>query len=80
MISYLLYGYNRSDRLPSGSKHSTSEEETLPTRRTLELAIVVVVAMRPVFGLVKLWSRKTLDNSTPGSVSHGVAEILTVVT
>lgn len=52
----------------------------MPTRRVLELTIVTVVAMRPVFGLVKLWSRKTLDNATPGSFSHGVAEVLTVLT
>lgn len=52
----------------------------MPTRRILELTVVTVIAMRPVFGLVKLWSRKTLDNSQPGSVSHGVAEVLTVVT
>lgn len=52
----------------------------MPTRRTLELAVVTVVAMRPVFGLVRLWSRKTLDNSQPGSIAHGVAEVLTVVT
>lgn len=52
----------------------------MPTRRTLELAVVVVVAMRPVFGMVRLWSRKALDTGTPGSVSHGLAEILTVVT
>lgn len=52
----------------------------MPTRRILELTVVVSIAMRPVFGLVKLWSRKTLDNAQPGSVSHGVAEVLTVVT
>jgi hypothetical protein len=55
-------------------------EGQLPTRRILEVTVVTVVAMRPVFGLVRLWSRKTLDSSTPGSISHGLAEILTVVT
>lgn len=52
----------------------------MPTRRILELTIVVGIAMRPVFGLVRLWSRKTLDSAQPGSVAHGTAEILTVVT
>lgn len=52
----------------------------MPTRRVLELTVVTIIAMRPVFGLVRLWTRKTLDASTPGSVSHGLAEILTVVT
>lgn len=53
--------------------------KSVPSRRILELTVVAIVAMRPVFGLVHLWARKTLDGSTPGSVSHGVAEILTVV-
>lgn len=52
----------------------------MPSRRILELIVVTTVAMRPVFGLVKLWSRKTLDSNAPGGVSHGLAEILTVVT
>ncbi len=52
----------------------------MPTRRILELTVVTVIAMRPVFGLVHLWARKTLDSAQPGSVAHGTAEILTVVT
>ncbi len=51
----------------------------MPTRRTLELIVVTVLAMKPVAGMIHVWSKKTLDTSTPGSVSHGLAEILTVV-
>jgi len=52
----------------------------VPSRRILELIVVTTVAMRPVFGLVRLWARKTLDSQNPGTVSHGLAEVLTVVT
>lgn len=51
----------------------------MPTRRTLELIVVVAVAIRPVFGLVRLWSVKTLGSTPHGSVAHGAAEIGNVV-
>ena len=51
----------------------------MPTRRTLELIVVAVIAMRPVFGLVRLWSHKTLATTPVGSVAHGAAEIGNVV-
>jgi hypothetical protein len=51
----------------------------VPSRRILELTIVTIVAMRPVFGLVRLWGRKTLDSAAPGSVTYGLAEVIAVV-
>lgn len=64
----------------TGFPHPRSREgKPLPTRRTLELIVVAAVAMRPVFGLVRLWSQKTLATSPAGSVSHGAAEIGNVV-
>lgn len=51
----------------------------MPSRRILELIIVTSISVRPVFGMMRLWARKTLDSQNPGSVSHGLAEILTVV-
>lgn len=48
-------------------------------RRMLEVAVIAIVAMRPVFGMVKLWSHKTLATTPPGSAAHGVAEIGSVV-
>jgi hypothetical protein len=51
----------------------------MPTRRTLELIIIAIVATRPVFGLVRLWSHKTLATTPTGSVAHGAAEIGNVV-
>lgn len=52
----------------------------MPTRRTLELTVVTIIAMRPIFGMVRLWAKKTLDETNSGSVCHGLAEILTVIT
>ena len=51
----------------------------MPTRRTLELIVIAAIAIRPVFGLVRLWSHKTLATTPPGSVVHGVAEVGSVV-
>lgn len=51
----------------------------MPNRRTLELIVIAGLAMRPVFGLVRLWSHKTLATTPPGSVAHGAAEIGNVV-
>lgn len=51
----------------------------MPTRRTLELIVVVAFALRPVFGMVRLWSHKTLATTPPGSVAHGAAEIGAVI-
>ena len=65
---------------PAGATYGSEGGDTVPTRRVLELAVITAIAMRPVFGMVRLWSRKTLDSTNPGSVSHGTAEILTVVT
>lgn len=51
----------------------------MPTRRTLELMVVVFLAMVPVAGMGRLWSAKTLRSTTPGSVGHGAAEIGSVI-
>jgi hypothetical protein len=51
----------------------------MPTRRIFELMIVTVLATRPAFGLARVWAHKTLGNSAPGSVSHGAAEIVSVI-
>jgi hypothetical protein len=51
----------------------------MPTRRTLELIIVAAIALKPVFGMVRLWSHKTVATAPPGTVVHGAAEIGTVI-
>lgn len=51
----------------------------MPTRRVLELAVVVSLLMRPIFGLARLWSAKTLYQQDTGSISHGVAEVVAVI-
>lgn len=51
----------------------------MPTRRIMELTILTVVAMRPAFGLARLWAAKTLADTQRGNVLHGVAEIVTVL-
>jgi hypothetical protein len=51
----------------------------MPTRRIFELVVVTSLAMRPVFGMVRLWAAKTLASEPRGSVVHGAAEIATVI-
>ena len=51
----------------------------MPTRRTMELIVITVVLMHPVVALAKLWAHKTLAQSSEGSVSHGAAEIVSVI-
>lgn len=51
----------------------------MPTRRIFELVLVTSLAMRPVFGMVRLWAAKTMAEQQRGGVAHGVAEIATVI-
>ena len=51
----------------------------MPSRRTMELVVITVVLMQPVFALAKIWATKTLGSTQPGSVAHGTAEIVNLV-
>lgn len=51
----------------------------MPTRRILEVAVITVILMRPIFGLSRMWASKTMYVTQPGSLSHGVAEVVAVV-
>jgi len=51
----------------------------MPSRRTMELIVIVVLAMKPVTSCAKLWAHKTLAGSQPGSVSYGIAEVVNPV-
>jgi hypothetical protein len=50
----------------------------MPTRRTLELIIIGSILTVSAAGTVKLWARKTLASQQPGSIMHGIAEIIVV--
>jgi hypothetical protein len=51
----------------------------LPTRRTLELIVIVTILIQPVLGMAKLWSIRTLAQAPEGTVLHGAAEIGSVI-
>ena len=51
----------------------------MPTRRTMELIVITVLALKPVESLAKLWATKTLGTTQSG-LAHTTAEILNVVT
>lgn len=46
----------------------------------MELTVLTAIAMRPVFGLVRLWAARTLAETQRGSLAFGAAEIATVLT
>lgn len=49
-------------------------------RRIMEGMIVVLLLGRPVFGSVRLWGVKTMQNTTPGTVLHTFAEVVSILT
>lgn len=52
---------------------------SVPTRRVFEMTVITVLLLHPVLGLARLWAAKTLAETRPGSVVHGAAEIVTVL-
>lgn len=52
----------------------------MPTRRIMELVIITSVALQPIYGMARIWGHKTLGTSQPGSILHGLAEIVVIMT
>jgi hypothetical protein len=52
----------------------------VPTRRILETTLLAIALARPVFGTCRLWAVKTMQNTSPGTPMHVVAEIVAVLT
>ena len=51
----------------------------MPTRRIFELVVVVGVLLMPAKATLKHWGRRQLAVQPPGSVMHGVGEVLVTV-
>jgi hypothetical protein len=51
----------------------------MPTRRIMELVIVTDVLLQPVKGMARIWAHKTLGTTQPGSILHGIAEIVVIM-
>lgn len=49
-------------------------------RRILEGILLTMALGRPVFGSIRLWSVKTMQNTTPGSALHTFAEVVSILT
>lgn len=52
----------------------------MPNRRGFELILLTVMLSRPVFGGMRLWSVKTMGSTQPGSLMHGFAEVVSILT
>lgn len=50
------------------------------TRRIFEGVVVTVMLARPVFGAARLWAVKTMAATQPGTVMHGAAEVVAILT
>lgn len=53
----------------------------MPTRRIFAMSVLVAALVPgPVMGLARLWVRKTLGATEPGTLLHGIAEAATIPT
>lgn len=50
----------------------------MPTRRIMELTLIVVVLWDLGKGTVRLWTRKTWASTTPGSPAHTAADLASI--
>jgi hypothetical protein len=51
----------------------------VPTRRIFELVVITNVLFWPARSTVRLWGRKQLAVSQPGTVRHGLGEVITTL-
>lgn len=50
----------------------------MPTRRIMELVILTDIAIKPVFGMARLWAHKTLGENQPGTFIYHVASVVVI--
>jgi hypothetical protein len=48
----------------------------VPTRRIFELIVITNVLFWPARSTVRLWGKKQLATATPGTVMHGIGEVI----
>jgi hypothetical protein len=48
-------------------------------RRIFEMMIVVAALTKPVFGSTRLWAHKTFNATDPGSITHTIAEVVSIL-
>lgn len=52
----------------------------MPTRRIMLMTLGTIGLSRPVFGSMRLWSIKTMQQTTPGTLVHTAAEVVAILT
>jgi hypothetical protein len=50
----------------------------MPTRRIFMMVVATIMLSRPAFGTARVWAVKTYGDTQPGSLAHGVAEVISV--
>lgn len=51
----------------------------MPTRRIFYMTVMVAVLVHPAARTVKFWGRRQLAIRQPGSIMHGVGEVLVTI-
>lgn len=51
----------------------------MPTRRIFEMTVVVGVLLWPARATLEMWGRRLLSVNQPGSVMHGLGEVIVTV-
>lgn len=51
----------------------------MPTRRTMAVVIITMIAATPVLGLAKVWASRKLAEPTTNALTQGAAEIASVI-
>lgn len=51
----------------------------MPTRRIFYMTVMVAVLVHPAVRTVKFWGRRQLAMGAPGSIRHGVGEVLVTI-
>ena len=51
----------------------------MPTRRIMELTVIVGFLLMPASATVRTWGRKQLAVRKPGTLMHGVGEVLVTI-
>ena len=51
----------------------------MPTRRTFELTVIVVVLMAPALSMLKLWARKHLATTSTAATGDAAAVVTNIL-
>jgi len=51
----------------------------MPTRRIMELTVIIGFLLFPATRVVRLWAKRQLGSQPEGSIMHGVGQVVVTV-